>query len=69
MPTKPVGTMCFVDDRGGCAGRKRTIFPGNIEETREQAVGVALQGAIDLLNKYSPGTGLKQARKPGLYRP
>jgi nicotinamide-nucleotide amidase len=54
-PTKPVGTMCFAwMIKDGLARAETHYFSGNREETRGQAVGVALQGAIDLLNSIPP---------------
>ena len=56
-PTKPVGMICFAwMIKDGLARAETRYFSGNREEIREQAVGVALQGAIDLLNSIPPET-------------
>jgi nicotinamide-nucleotide amidase len=47
--------MCFAwMIKDGLARAETHYFSGNREETRGQAVGVALQGAIDLLNSIPP---------------
>jgi nicotinamide-nucleotide amidase len=53
--TKPVGMTCFAwMIKDGLARAETHYFSGNREEIRGQAVGIALQGAIDLLNSIPP---------------
>jgi nicotinamide-nucleotide amidase len=50
-PGKPVGLLWFAwGVRGGEIQSREFRFPGNREQVRRQAVAVALQGLIDLLN-------------------
>lgn len=54
-PGKPVGMTCFAwMIKDGLARSETHYFSGSREEVRAQAVGVALQGAIDLLNSIPP---------------
>lgn len=48
---KPVGTVWFAwgINNGGCVARKY-LFAGNRSEVRSQAIFIALQGLIELLN-------------------
>jgi nicotinamide-nucleotide amidase len=54
-PRKPVGTICFAwMIKDGLARAETRYFSGHREEIRGEAVAVALQGAIDLLNSIPP---------------
>lgn len=49
---KPVGTVCLAWAGKGMVTRSlRTLFAGNREAVRRQAVVTALQGVLDLLNE------------------
>lgn len=49
-PTKPVGTVCFAWQRRGDQGvSTRVHFQGDRAAVRVMAVGMALQGALDLI--------------------
>ncbi len=50
---KPVGTICFAWARAGGARRStQAIFPGDRLAVREQACQLAVQGLLDLLERY-----------------
>lgn len=51
-PEKPVGTLWFAwGIRGEASVARRHLLAGNRAEIRQQAVHIALQGVIDLLQK------------------
>ena len=51
---KPVGTVWFAwSIKGGTTLAQRHQFPGNRAEVRAQAVNVALQGTLDILNQLT----------------
>jgi nicotinamide-nucleotide amidase len=53
-PDKPVGTVWFAWGlESGETHAQRHYLGGNRAEVREQAVRIALQGVINLLNKYT----------------
>jgi len=54
-PHKPVGMVCLAwMIKDGLARAETHYFSGHREEIRGQAVGIALQGVIDLLNSIPP---------------
>jgi nicotinamide-nucleotide amidase len=51
-PDKPVGTVWFAwGEKNAIVHTKRYLIDGNRAEVRAQAVQIALQGVIDLLNQ------------------
>lgn len=51
-PDKPVGTVWFAwGEKNAIVHTKRYLIAGNRAEVRAQAVQIALQGVIDLLNQ------------------
>lgn len=52
-PDKPVGTVCFGWSRRGDQTRSATVlFAGDRQQVREQAVLMALQGLLDLVESH-----------------
>ncbi|MBS4097486.1 MAG: nicotinamide-nucleotide amidase [Sulfuricella sp.] len=50
-PDKPVGTVCFAwADKNGKLYSEKYIFPGDRRDVREQAVTLALEGVLAMLN-------------------
>lgn len=49
-PDKPVGTVCFAwSRRGGETKAASTVFEGDRQHVREQAILMAIQGLLDII--------------------
>jgi nicotinamide-nucleotide amidase len=56
-PEKPVGMVCFAWARQGSATQSKTLYlAGDRQQVRRQAVAVALEGILKIVDKKSPDT-------------
>jgi len=59
-PAKPVGMVCFAWTQRSGAAKSRTLYlAGDREQVRRQAVAVALEGILEMLDQKPSGTFTK----------